>query len=146
VAKFGETDLLCHRAATPRALVARETEIWDPLLAWAQGELGAHLVKVIGVLPQTQPPETLAALERAAAALDDFRLTGLAHAAGLAGSAIIAFALERRAIEADAAFEAAALDELHQIATWGEDREARRRLEHLRCELAALAGYFAALA
>ena len=146
VARFGETDLLCHRAASPAPLVARETRIWEPLLVWGRDTLGAPLVAGVGVLPRPQPDAALAALARAAEELGDFHLTGVAHAAGLAGSAIIAFALARGAVDVEAAFAAAALDELYQIETWGEDHEARRRLDGLKSELAALAVYFAALA
>ena len=40
VAKFGETDLCCHRAEAPVELAARQAELWDPLVAWGAEELG----------------------------------------------------------------------------------------------------------
>ncbi|MES1203585.1 MAG: ATP12 family chaperone protein, partial [Pseudomonadota bacterium] len=30
IGKFGETDLLCHRATKPAALVERQARLWDP--------------------------------------------------------------------------------------------------------------------
>ena len=80
-----------------------------------------------------------------AAALDDFRLTGLAHAAGLAGSAVLAFAIAEAKIAPEAAFAAGALDDLYQLDVWGEDEEARERLNNQRAEFEALGRYFAAL-
>jgi chaperone required for assembly of F1-ATPase len=145
VVKYGETDLTCHRAGDPAPLVARENAAWDPLLAWAEGALGVRLAKIIGILPQTQPPAALAALETAAHALDDFRLTGLAHGAGLSSSAIIAFAIERGTVSAEDAFAAATLEEHYQLEVWGEDREARERLDRLKAEFQALETFFAAL-
>ena len=145
VVKYGETDLLCHRAPDPAPLIARENEAWDPLLAWAERDLGVRLTKIVGILPQTQPPAALAALAAAVRPLDDFALTGLAHGAGLARSAIIAFALARRAISAADAFAAATLEEHYQLEVWGEDREARERLDNLRAEFEALETFFAAL-
>lgn len=146
VVKYGETDLLCHRSPDPAPLVARENKIWDPLLDWGAQELGVRLAKIIGILPETQPPAALAALAAAIKPLDDFALTGLAHGAGLARSAIIAFALARRAISAETAFAAATLEEHYQLEVWGEDAEARERLANLEAEFAALETFFAALA
>ena len=33
---YGESDLLCYRAEGPARLVARQAELWDPILAWAR--------------------------------------------------------------------------------------------------------------
>ncbi len=146
VARYGETDLLCHRAGHPASLVDRQRKHWDGLLDWAASALGAPLVCAEGLIAVEQPGASLDALRTNAEALDDFALTGLAHATGVAGSAVLGFALQRGKIGAQAAFEASSLDELHQLETWGEDEEARARLENLRAELEALERFFAALA
>jgi chaperone required for assembly of F1-ATPase len=145
VAKYGETDLLCHRADRPESLVQRQNAAWDPLLDWAHEALGVSLVSAEGVLALNQPAESLARLKAEAEAMDDFVLTGLAHAAGLAGSAVIAFALARGRLDGPAAFTAAHLDDLFQLETWGEDEEARARLTGLEAEFAALEIWFRAL-
>src|SRR5688572_30625978 len=36
LATYGESDLLCYRAASPAGLVERQSVEWDPLLAWAR--------------------------------------------------------------------------------------------------------------
>lgn len=145
VAKFGETDLLSHRAEGPGSLVRRQAAAWDPLLAWSAETLGASLRAGGGILALEQKPEALAALEGYAARLDDFRLTGLAHAAGLATSAVIACAMAAGRLTGAEAFAAAALDDLYQLETWGEDEEARQRLNNQRAEYDALEQFFAAL-
>ncbi|MBI1188459.1 MAG: ATPase [Alphaproteobacteria bacterium] len=143
IAKHGETDLLCHRADAPGTLVARQSAAWDPLVAWAGDTLSFRPRIVTGV---AAAPNDIAPLSEAAAALDDFRLTALAHGVGLAGSAILGFALLRGRVDAAAAFDAAHLDDLFQIETWGEDDEARARLENIRTEINAVARFLTAFA
>ncbi len=146
VAKFGETDLVCHRAGSPPALVKRQGETWDPLIAWAAHDLGVVLPVVTGIVPALANEEALDTLYARAAASDDFHLTALAQAAGLAGSALIAFALARGRLNAESSFAAAALDEFWSLETWGEDAEGRARLDRQRAEFEALGRFFATLA
>ena len=141
VLKFAETDLCCHRAGRPAELVARQAALWDPLVAWGAQTLGAALPVVTGVIPAPAPPEALSALRAHTEALDDFRLTALAHAAGLTGSALIAFALVEGRLDAEAAFAAAVLDNLWSLERWGEDVAARAKLERLKEELDAVARF-----
>jgi chaperone required for assembly of F1-ATPase len=125
----GETDLLCHRADRPPSLVERQHGAWDPLVAWSEVELGFAPEVVVGI---RAAESNTAALMEAARPLDDFHLTALAYAVGLSGSAIIGYALLRGRLDGAGAYAAAALDDLFQLETWGEDAEARKRLEHMR--------------
>lgn len=145
VAKFGETDLCCHRAAAPAELAARQAELWDPLVAWGARELGATLPVVEGIVAAEVDVSAVAALRARANALNDFELTGLAQAAGLSGSALIGFALTFGAHDAARAFDAAALDNLWSLERWGEDKEARARLGRQRAEFVAIERYLVAL-
>lgn len=145
VVSFAQTDLCCHRAAAPAELVARQHELWDPLVAWGESELSAAPPVVVGVIAERVDEAALAALRGQAGALDDFRLTALAQAAGLAGSALIAFALLRGRLTPIEAYKAAALDHLWSLEKWGEDEEARTRLNRQRAEFEALGRYLAAL-
>jgi chaperone required for assembly of F1-ATPase len=145
IAKFGETDLVCHRAEAPAPLIARQSLLWDPLIAWSMRELGVMLPVVIGVLPAPTQPEALETLRAHTASLDDYQLTALTQAAGLAGSALIAFALVHGRLSAESAFAAAALDYLWSLEQWGEDAEARLRLDRQRAEFENIARFIAAL-
>jgi len=145
VAKFGETDLLCHRAAGPPSLVTRQTMLWDPLVARSARELGVILPVVVGVTPAPTNAEALETLRAHAAALDDFQLTALAQATGAAGSVLIAFAMLHGRLTGEAAFNAAALDDIYSLETWGEDAEARARLDRLRAEFENIARYIGLL-
>jgi len=146
ITKFGETDLCCHRAASPVDLVAHQDAHWSSLRDWLHAHVGADLPVVTGVLPADVPQGELAKLRAAALALDDFRLTALAQAAGLAGSAIIGFAILHEKVTPTAAFQAAALDELWSQEKWGADAQAQARLTRQKAEFEALARFVAALA
>jgi chaperone required for assembly of F1-ATPase len=145
IAGYAATDLVCHRADHPEALVVRQATAWDPLVAWADEALGAPLTVVSGVIAADQPLKAREAFERAARDHDDFALTGLAHAVGISGSGVLGFALSSGRLDSVAAFEAACLDDLWQLETWGEDHVARKRLDHLEAEFVALGRYFTAL-
>jgi chaperone required for assembly of F1-ATPase len=145
VASFAETDLCCHRAERPAELTARQAAAWDPLLAWGEAALGVRLPVVEGVIAAGVDPSQAAILRNRAEALGDFPLTALTQTAGLTGSALIAFALLEGRLGADAAFTAAALDELWSLEHWGEDAEARARLDGVRGELKGVARFVHAL-
>jgi chaperone required for assembly of F1-ATPase len=145
IAKFGETDLVCHRAEAPAPLVARQSTMWDPIVVWAAHDLGVVLPVVTGVVAAAVPAECTETLSAQAGALDDFHLTALAQAAGLAGSALIAFALIRQRIDAETAFAIAALDDLWSQEQWGQDAEAQDRLDSHRAEFENIARFIAAL-
>lgn len=140
-----ETDLVSHRAVRPAKLVARQSETWDPLIAWAGQAFGVHLPVVTGVLAAELDAESLRPIAEAANKLDDFRLTALGHAVGLAGSSVIGLALLRGRLNSREAFQAASLDELFNLETWGDDEAARERLANIYTEFLALERFLTAL-
>lgn len=145
VAKYGETDLCCHRADAPAALAARQSAAWDPLLDWARAELKLDLPVVVGVIAAEIDPSVREQLNHITKAQDDFRLTVFAHATGLAGSAIIGLAITYGLIDGAHAYDCAVVDENWSVERWGEDPEARARLDKMRAEFDMLARFVAAL-
>lgn len=137
IAPYGGSDLLCYRAEAPAALVERQAAAWQPLLDWAMTAHDAPLAVTSGIVHQTQPEPSLAALRAAVAAQDDWRLTALHQATALTGSLVLGLALLAGRIDADEAFELAELDASFQIERWGEDAEATARRAGLRAELQA---------
>ena len=133
---LGKSDLVCYRADYPETLVARQAEHWDPLLDWLEERHGARLATSQGIQFVDQPAEALMALEKAVWAHDDFALTGLSAASSVLGSLVLALALMEERLDAAEAFRLATLDEAFQSAQWGEDAEARARLDRLQAELA----------
>jgi chaperone required for assembly of F1-ATPase len=145
IASYAGSDVLCYFAHAPRGLVARQTAQWVPLLDWAQAELGLTLERTEGVVHRSQPPQTLARVRELALTADDMALTALAEATALFGSAVLAFAVQRRRLDAHTALDLSRLDEIFQIEQWGVDDEAAVRIEGHRREAAGLQAWFEAL-
>ncbi len=120
LAVYGGSDLLCYRADSD-PLAALQATRWDPVLDWARTRYDTDFVLTSGVMPVEQPPRTLARLREAVMALSPWDLAPLSPIVGITGSLILGLALIERAIDADAAWTAAHVDEDWQIEQWGED-------------------------
>ena len=145
IVNFAGSDLLCYLADAPSSLVERQTRRWGAVLDWAREDLGLEFVRVSGIIHQPQPAQTLDRVADIAGAVDDFALAGLALAAGLFGSAVLALALWRDQLDGDAAFEFSRLDEAFQEEQWGVDDEAVARTARRRAEAEMLDRWFRAL-
>jgi chaperone required for assembly of F1-ATPase len=126
VAKYLGSDLLCYRADAPPGLVARQAQHWDPVIAWAHEKLGARFMLIEGIVFAAQPAETIEAA-RAAIPTDIWRLAAVASITTLTGSALLALALAQGAIDSEAAWAAAHVDEDFQMSSWGRDDQALER-------------------
>lgn len=145
VARYADSDLLCYVAEEPLILAEREAEAWGPWLRWAETELGVALAPSIGISTRRQAPDAIDRVRMLAAELDDFALTGLTFAAGLYGSAVLAFAVARGELGGEDAFEVSRLDEAFQEERWGVDAEAAQRTERLRADARLVQAWFDAL-
>lgn len=139
IVAYAGNDLLCYRAENPAELVSRQAGLWDPLLDWAASQLSARLITGGGIVPVRQSDEALAAIGEALAIFDAFPLTALHVATTLTGSAILGLAVAHGRLTAEAAWEAAHLDEDWQIAQWGEVSEAKARRDARWREMEAAA-------
>ena len=137
LAAFAETDLLCHWAADSEWLVKRQAEQWQPLLDWAVTTLGARFVIASGIMPIDQPAETLAAIRRRVATLDDFTLVAVQSLASLTGSIVLAFAVAEGHLTAEDAHRLSRVDEDYQIERGGEDYEAADRRVAVHADMLA---------
>lgn len=124
---YAETDTLCYRGDPEDALYQRQLAVWEPLLAEAETRYDVHFARISGVLHKPQPAETLARLETALAAENDFALAALKMLSSLAASLVIALAAIRPDSDADMLWNAANLEEDWQVELWGEDWEAAER-------------------
>jgi chaperone required for assembly of F1-ATPase len=145
LARAAQADALCYFAEAPQDLAARQTAEWSPLLDWAAEVLDLHFVRTTGIVHAAQPPETFARVAELARALDGFSLTGLAFAAGLFESAILALAVQRKRLSGPEAFELSRLEEVHQEERWGVDAEAAARTAGLRRDSVAVQCWFEGL-
>jgi chaperone required for assembly of F1-ATPase len=143
IARYGESDLLCYRADGPDSLVQRQAEAWDPLLDWARDRYDIAFRVTSGILPVSQPLETIARLDHAVATLDPFLLAGLSTIVTLGGSLVCGLALVERAADPDHIWAATELDELWQAEQWGEDSQAAARRAQRRADFDAAVGFCA---
>jgi chaperone required for assembly of F1-ATPase len=132
LAAYGESDLLCYRAETPKPLVDRQSEHWDPLLHWARRRFDVDFEIASGVMHRPQPQETVERLARAVFARDPFQLAALSPLVTVSGSLVIALALAEGEIGLETAWSAATLDETWQAEQWGEDPLAIAAIEGRR--------------
>jgi len=147
--KYAGSDLICYRAGEPEALARAQGSAWDGLVAFARKKLGARLILAEGVVFAAQPEAALAAMARAVRAHvygnvggdqgAPFRLAALHSMTTLTGSLVVALAVALRAMDIDAAWAAAHLDEDFQMAAWGADDEAMARREQRFVDIRAAA-------
>lgn len=131
LAGYGASDLLCHRAPAPAALVMRQAEHWDPLITWAAA-LGVELRIGSGVMPIAQHPDALARLRDEITAMDDFRLAAFHELVTLSGSVIIALAVVYGVRDPETGWRLSRIDEDWQAEAWGHDDEAESVAEARR--------------
>lgn len=125
-AKYLGTDLLFYRAGHPEALVAREAAHWDPVLAWAANDLGAHFILSEGIVHVAQPEQAIKAA-RAVFPAEPWQVAALHVVTTLTGSALLALALLHGVLDEDKVWAAANVDEDWNIEKWGLDAEVAAR-------------------
>lgn len=145
LARYGEGDLLYYRADGPAELIRRQAALWDPVLDWARARYDIRFETATGVIHRRQPPATVERLGRAVAAFDPFTLAALSPLVTITGSLLLALAMADEAMEPDAAWRAATVDEDWQAEQWGEDALATQAQANRRREFDAAARFLGAL-
>jgi chaperone required for assembly of F1-ATPase len=140
---YGDSDLLCYRATGPDDLVARQAAGWNPLLDWAATVLQAPLRITAGVMHVDQPPASLSALDAAVRRLSPFQLAAFHDLVALSGSLVLALAVTRGRLTADAAWTLSRIDETWQAEVWGTDEEAAERTAFKLAEFLRADRFFA---
>jgi chaperone required for assembly of F1-ATPase len=144
IEKYLGSDLLFYRAHTPQGLVELQARHWDPVLAWAREALGAAFRLGEGITYVAQPEAAIAAA-RAAIPEEPWRLGATHVITTLTGSALIALAMARGPLSAEAAWQAAHVDEDWNMAQWGRDEIALERRAFRFADLQAAATVLDAL-
>ncbi len=144
-AKYLGSDLLFYRAGYPEALVAREAEMWDPVVFWAADTLGAHFILAEGVIHVVQPEAAIRAA-RAAFPGDPWSIAAFHVVTGITGSALLALALLHGVRDADQVWAAAHVDEDWNSEKWGVDGEVAARRAVRLVDFRAAAGILQTMA
>jgi chaperone required for assembly of F1-ATPase len=144
-ANYAASDLLCYRAEAPESLIAREVQLWQPLLDWAMIRFDAPLTVTSGIVHVAQPPASLKALRAVLLDLDALTLTAVADLTAACGSLVVALAVWDGHLDGAGAAEATLIDETVQNERWGEDYEAKARRERLVADILAAARFLTLL-
>jgi chaperone required for assembly of F1-ATPase len=144
ILRYAKTDLLSYPSDYPKALVEREQTLWQPWLLWADTQ-GLSFTQIKGLTHKPQSPDMLLRLEAMLHKISLYERTGLYAALPLLGSVILALAMSRGHVSAEAAHRAANAGAIFQAQTWGEDPEAKARNEAHVFELRAIEVWFKCL-
>lgn len=139
--EYGRSDLVCYFATHPADLVKKHQQHWMPLVAWLRDNYGIAFETVSGIQYHQQPPDALEKLKKLIEGFGDADFTVMQAASATTGSVVIALALLEGKILPDEAYQAACVDEIYQLETWGEDVLARKRLDIIRSELTSIARF-----
>jgi chaperone required for assembly of F1-ATPase len=146
ILRFSSADMVFYRADGPDALVHRQAEAWDPIIDWARSALGARFFLAEGVMHVEQPREAIAAVGVHLRQREEpFRLAALHVITSITGSALLALAFEAGAIDAEAVWAAAHVDEDWNIEQWGLDEEAAARRAFRKRDMMGAAALIKAL-
>jgi len=145
LAKYAEADLICYRVEGPSALIERQQEHWDPLLAWARRRFDVDFRTTTSLMHVPQPTSTVERLRSALLSLDAFQLAGMSPLVTIGGSLIAALAVLERASGVADAWLAVSLDDRWQLEQWGSDAEAEVALQNRERDFLAAARFLALL-
>lgn len=126
VMAYAQTDVLCYRAEET-ALIARQREQWDPVIAWIEARYDVHIETTSGIMPLAQASLTVARLQAAASNMDAFELGAFSVLVRGLGSLMLALAVKEKYMSAEEAYAASRVDEAFQRERWGDDEEASAR-------------------
>ena len=138
------SDFLCYPASHPERLVERQQALWQPVLNWAGQTLGGAFKQASGIVAVEQSPVMGETLRGKWAGLDIFQLASVHTIMTITGSALLAYALWDGFLDAEAAWDAAMVDEDWNREMWGEDEEANKRRAFRRADFDAAALVMAA--
>ena len=125
LAAYGDTDLLCYRAAGPEELITRQAVEWDPLLAWARKTYGVIMKTGEGVMHIAQDPRNLVRFTAELSKMTPFQIAAAHDLISLSGSMVIALAVIEKHLKVERGWAVSRIDEEWQFEKWGEDEDAR---------------------
>jgi chaperone required for assembly of F1-ATPase len=132
IVKYAANDLLLYRADSPQSLVAEQEKHWDSALVKLARHFDVSFQPTIGILHQAQPQATLDRLTDAVADIGLIEAVAMVSLLGITGSGLLVIAQREGLLDAEAVWNAAHVDEDHNIRLWGAVDEATDRREKKR--------------
>ena len=132
--EFSLTDMMLFWGQN-KELVAQQEKIWGPLLQWVEQEFDTKLKTTQNLDVPEQDQKLVYRLNFELQKLSDRQLVAFYAMALRTRSVLLALAFVKGKINAQEAFQAAALEEIWQAEKWGKDEEAESRRQTMRQEL-----------
>ena len=132
--EFSLTDMMLFWGQN-KELVAQQEKIWGPLLQWVEQEFDTKLKTTQNLDVPEQDQKLVYRLNFELQKLSDRQLVAFYAMAFRTRSVLLALAFVKGKINAQEAFQAAALEEIWQAEKWGKDEEAESRRQTMRQEL-----------
>lgn len=132
--EFSLTDMMLFWGQN-KELVAQQEKIWGPLLQWVEQEFDTKLKTTQNLDVPEQDQKLAYRLNFELQKLSDRQLVAFYAMALRTRSVLLALAFVKGKINAQEAFQAAALEEIWQAEKWGKDEEAENRRQTMRQEL-----------
>ncbi len=132
--EFSLTDMMLFWGQN-KELVAQQEKIWGPLLQWVEQEFDTKLKTTQNLDVPEQDQKLAYRLNFELQKLSDRQLVAFYAMALRTRSVLLALAFVKGKINAQEAFQAAALEEIWQAEKWGKDEEAESRRQTMRQEL-----------
>nr|WP_280109470.1 ATP12 family protein [Liberibacter crescens] len=134
-----ETDMLFYRVDSPRELVERQSQRWDPLIDWMARVFGANFILSRGISYKKQPLEAINAFSGALQKYNSQIMLSCLHMmATFTNSVLVSLAVAENIISINEAWEIAYLEEDWMNDYWGYDSEAQKRREFYFREINAV--------
>lgn len=141
IVRYGETDLVCYRAAAPGELRRLQDRSWGPLVEWMRDRHGIELNVTDKILPAPQPD--LGPARQSLSRYGDFSLSALHTITSICGSLVVALGLAEGRLDSREAWDLSQLDDSWQMERWGADPDAVARRDGHRAEMEAAAAFLA---
>lgn len=138
--KFSVTDMMLFWG-DEKDLVARQKQIWNPILEWCQQLLETELIVTQTLNVPCPIQDSGVRIRIFLNSLSDKELSAFYVAALSMKSVLLASALVKGRINANEAFEAANLEEIWQNEQWGVEEDAENRRLEMKKELTAVEAF-----
>ena len=123
---------------TDEKLDILQQQKWQPIIDFANREIGLNLQKTYNLFPQNANHQNLKKYIRT---LYLNELTALYAASSELKSVLLAIAFIKGKISAEEAFQRAFLEEFYQNKQWGTDKEAEEKRQQIKQRMVAIEGY-----
>lgn len=135
VLNYASSDLVCYFASHPEPLVELHEQKWRPLVDWLKNKHGVELNIVSGIQYIEQSEETMKLIKDILEDMPADAFTALQAATVVTGSFVVSLAMLKGEINVEEAYQAAYVDEIYQLDTWGADEEAQDHLDKVKDDL-----------